>query len=114
MRVLSSGMKAIEVIPNISNLFVLLELDSIFMFSSEAEMKNFIKYEFPNKQAEPTASYCMQMSSLTLFQCLFLYPSGLPNYLYYINFSYSRDGREGFLQIAVDALESPIVSRSLV
>lgn len=114
MCVLFSGMRAVEVIPNVSNLFVLLELDHIFTFSSQSEMRNFIRYQFPDKQTQPASSYCLQMSSLRLFQCLFIYPSGLPNYLYFINFSYSREGKEGFLQIGVDALDSPIVSRSLV
>jgi len=39
-----------------------------------------MKYEFPDPLTLPTAAYCLQnLAQKKIFQCLLMYPSGIPN-----------------------------------
>lgn len=93
-------MKEINVSTNILNVFIIIEVDYLFHFKSENEMKSFMKYDFPNPSTLPTIAYCLQnITNKKLFQCLLMYPSGLPLDKYYVNFSYNHEGKSGSLEV---------------
>ena len=76
-------------------------------------MSNFMKYKFA-EGADPSAAYCSQnVSNNAIFNCLFLYPSGVPNSVFVITLSYSKDGYSGYLDVPIDSSISPLTSRSL-
>lgn len=77
-------------------------------------MRSFIKYDFTS-QAEPVSAFCLQDSlDKQIFQCLFLYPSGVPNFAFVINLSYERNGEFGSIGVTVDASQTAFALRSLV
>ena len=52
-----------------------------------------MKYDFPDLSTTPASAYCVQNAGQKqLFQCLFLYPSGVPNYEFNVNFSFDYQG----------------------
>jgi len=54
-------------------------------------MKSFMKYEFKNQQTLPAAAYCLQnIAQKKIFQCLFIYPSGIPDNNFKVNFSFNH------------------------
>ena len=56
-------------------------------------MKKFMQYDFPDASTTPESAYCVQnVGRQQLFQCLLLYPSGVPNYEFNVNFSYDYQG----------------------
>jgi len=67
-------------------------------------MQNFIQATFPSG-AKPTV-YCAQRNSpnLDTFDCLLIYPSGVPNSKFAINFSYNYQGRSGATTVSVNPL----------
>lgn len=70
-----------DVLTNYNNVFVLIETDTIYRFSNEAEMKSFMKYSFPDSHTNPDSAYCNQQPAQPkIFQCLLIYSSGLPNF----------------------------------
>ena len=76
-------------------------------------MTKFMKYKFTSG-SEPSAAYCSQnVSNKAIFNCLFLYPSGVPNAVFVITLSYAKDGFSGYLDVPVDTSISPLSSRSL-
>lgn len=88
-------------------------LDTAFTFASQTEMQNFMKYNY-NPNAVPTANYCNQrIGDLTRFDCLFLYPYGVPLFKFEIGLSYQKDGKSGQLSIPVDATTGQLQTRSL-
>ncbi len=67
---------------NSNNIFVILRTTPTFTFDSETEMQNFIQTDFPPGAAIPTV-YCTQRpEELDIFECLLIYPSGVPNFEY--------------------------------
>ena len=106
-------MKLINSLSNENNVFIMIRTDSAFKFANEQEARNFLKYEFPDAGTTPNSAYCMQEFNPTLFRCLFLYASGLPNYPFKMLLTYDRDGKSGYLKVEVDPLQSTIMSRSL-
>jgi hypothetical protein len=50
--------------------------------------------------------YCSQRASpdLSLFDCLLIYPSGVPNKKFNVDFSYDYQGSSGYLRVPVDPL----------
>jgi hypothetical protein len=67
-------------------------------------MENFIKSKFIDS-ITPTV-YCSQRTSpeTNLFDCLLIYPSGVPNKKYYVDFSYDFQSKNGYLRVLVDPL----------
>lgn len=87
---------------NTNNVFITLMTNPAFTFKDETERQNFIKSEFPNGP-KPTV-YCSQRESpnLATFDCLLIYPSGVPNTIFDVNFSYFKDGISGATTVKVD------------
>ena len=91
-----------------------VETPVAFIFNSDEEMKQLFKYEFSNN-ALPTSAYCMQKpAKKELYDCIFLYASGVPNFKFNIDLSYSKDGLDGYLQVPIDTSQSMYSTRSLI
>lgn len=98
---------------NYNNVLVILQTPKQYPGLSDYDKKNFIKYDFPGA-GQPTSVYCVQNSAiLNQFECLMFYPSGLPNFVYTVNFSYSYAGDSGFLPVQINPLQSTFRTRSL-
>lgn len=79
-------------------------------------MRNFIQYDFPDF-AFPTSAYCNQRIPATekkYFDCLFLYPFGIPLQEFTITLTYNRDGKSGYIAIPIDASSGVSAMRSLL
>jgi Domain of unknown function (DUF4215) len=93
---------------NSNNVFVSLKTSQTFTFNNPTEMQGFIKAVFPSGP-KPTV-YCTQRNSpnLDIFDCLLIYPSGVPNSPFQINFSFNYQGRSGETTVKV----SPLAAKS--
>jgi len=80
---------------NSNNVFISLKTAQTFTFANPTEMQGFIKATFPSG-AKPTV-YCTQRNSpnLDVFDCLLIYPSGVPNSPFQVNFSFNFQGKSG-------------------
>lgn len=78
-------------------------------------MRAFIKYTLPDlANLMPSSAYCAQkQTDLKMFECLFIWPSGVPNREFNINFNYNYQGKNGYCTAPVDPLKSLIKTRSL-
>ena len=87
---------------NTNNVFITLRTNPTFTFKDENERQNFIKSSFPSGP-KPTV-YCSQRESpnLDTFECLLIYPSGVPNAIFDVNFSYNKNGVQGSATVKVD------------
>ena len=87
---------------NTNNVFITLATNPTFTFRDETEKQNFIKANFP-AGPKPTV-YCSQRPSpnLDTFDCLLIYPSGVPNNVFDVDFSFNRDGIIGNAKVKVD------------
>jgi hypothetical protein len=87
---------------NANNVFVTLKTRKTFTFANENERQNFIQASFPS--GPKPIVYCSQEESpnLDTFGCLMIYASGVPNAVFDINFSFSRDGVIGRTTVKVD------------
>lgn len=96
---------------NTNNIYVTLKTTPTFTFSNQNDMMQFIQTGFPNS-FKPSV-YCMQRlaPSLDLFDCLLVYPSGVPNGKFTINFSYNYQGRAASTIVTVDPLSSILTAR---
>jgi hypothetical protein len=67
-------------------------------------MQSFIQATFPSGP-KPT-TYCAQRNSpnLNIFDCLLIYPSGVPNSQFQVNFSYNYQGKSGSTVVKVNPL----------
>jgi hypothetical protein len=67
-------------------------------------MQSFIQASFPSG-AKPTV-YCSQKNSpnLDIFDCLLIYPSGVPNKPFVINFGYNYQGKSGSTSVSINPL----------
>jgi hypothetical protein len=76
-------------------------------------MQNFIKKEFSTDQSKPAAVYCNQNeSNLKIFECLMLYPPGVPNANFEVKFWYADENNAKCeLKVQVNPLE--IANRSI-
>jgi hypothetical protein len=74
-----------------------------FTFSNPTEMQSFLKSTVTTAK-KPTV-YCAQRNiDFSLFDCLLIYPSGVPNNKFSVTFSYDYQGRKGNTVINVDPL----------
>jgi cysteine-rich repeat protein len=89
---------------NSNNVFITLQTGQTFTFANPTEMQGFIQTSFPSGP-KPTV-YCAQRNSpnLNLFDCLLIYPSGVPNARFDVNFSFSYQGRTGSTRVSVNPL----------
>ena len=80
---------------NTNNVFITLKTNPTFTFNDETERQNFLKTEFASGP-KPTV-YCSQRKSpaLDTFDCLLIYPSGVPNNQFSVRFWYKKDGVNG-------------------
>lgn len=87
---------------NSNNVFVSLKTNPTFTFDNPTDMQNFIKTTVASGP-KPTV-YCSQRPSpnLDLFDCLMIYPSGVPNVNFSVNFSYNYQGKTGAVTVTVD------------
>ena len=73
-----------------------------------------MNYRFSNN-ADPVSAFCLQDAlDKRTFQCLFLYPSGIPNFTFVISLFFAKDGTNGFIDITVDPSRTSFALRSLV
>jgi hypothetical protein len=84
--------------------FITLKTTPTFTFANPTEMQSFIQSNF-SAGPKPTV-YCAQRNSpaLDTFDCLLIYPSGVPNKKFSINFSYNYQGKSGATTVNVDPL----------
>jgi cysteine-rich repeat protein len=89
---------------NSNNVFITLKTGTTFTFNNPTEMQSFLQATFPSGP-KPTV-YCSQRNSpnLNLFDCLLIYPSGVPNKKFVVNFAYNYQGKSGSASINVDPL----------
>jgi hypothetical protein len=89
---------------NSNNVFITLKTATTFTFNNPTEMQGFIQTTFP-AGPKPTV-YCSQRNSpnLDLFDCLLIYPSGVPSKKFAVNFAYNYQGKSGSASISVDPL----------
>ena len=89
---------------NSNNVFITLKTSQTFTFANPTEMQSFIQATFPSGP-KPTM-YCAQRSSpnLNLFDCLLIYPSGVPNSQFTVNFSFNFQGKSGATSVKVNPL----------
>jgi hypothetical protein len=69
-------------------------------------MQNFIQATFP-AGVKPTV-YCSQRNSpnLDMFDCLLIYPSGVPNKQFSVDFSYNFQAKSASTSVRVNPLVS--------
>ena len=67
-------------------------------------MQSFMQSSFPSGP-KPTV-YCAQRNSpnLNIFDCLLIYPSGVPNSQFTANFSFNYQGKSGSTAVRVNPL----------
>lgn len=59
-------------------------------------MQNFMISNFPDSGTMPASVFCSQtLDNLTRFECLLIYPSGIPNKIFSCNFYYNYKGMHG-------------------
>lgn len=89
---------------NSNNVFITLKTNPTFTFANPTDMQNFMKSSFPSGP-KPTA-YCSQRASpnLDTFDCLLIYPSGVPNNPFTVNFSFNYQGQSGSATVNVNPL----------
>ena len=89
---------------NSNNVFVTLKTNPTFTFNSPTDMQTFIKAVFPGGQR--ASVYCNQMASpnLDTFNCLHLFPQGVPTSKFNINYSYNYQGKTGAATVSIDPL----------
>jgi hypothetical protein len=87
---------------NSNNVFITLMTNPTFTFLNPTDMQSFIKSDFPSGP-KPTV-YCSQRPNpnLNTFDCLLIYPSGVPNTQFAVNFSYNYQGKTGATTVNVD------------
>lgn len=100
---------------NSNNVFITLITNPTFTFTNPTEMQAFLKATL--SVGAPTV-YCAQRNSpnLNTFDCLLIFPSGVPNRNFTINFSYNYQGKTGNTTVLVNPLaasNSKSNSRSL-
>jgi len=84
-----------------------------FIFDSREEMTSFMKYKF-QQGTEPSSAYCNQIpTDPNLFNCYFIYPSGVPLFEYSIGLSFNYKGETGRMDLFIDYKKSAFATRSL-
>jgi len=89
---------------NSNNVFITLKTNPTFTFANPTEMQNFIQTTF-SAGPKPTV-FCNQRNSpnLDTFDCLMIYPSGIPNSSFEVNFAYNFQGKSASAKVKVNPL----------
>jgi hypothetical protein len=97
---------------NSNNVYITLKTSQTFTFANPTEMQAFIKTSF-QAGAKPTV-YCAQRNApnLDVFDCLLIYPSGVPNAQFQVNFSFDYQGKNGQAIVKVNPLAKKSNSRA--
>ena len=87
---------------NSNNVFITLKTAHTYTFKDSQESQKFIKTKFPSGPS-PTV-YCSQRTNpeLNTFDCLMIYPSGVPNSIFDVEFSFNHQGNRGSTTVKVD------------
>lgn len=92
---------------NNNQLFLTLDAINPFNFPDQESMKNFIRAKFIG--CPPPTVFCSQQAaSKNLFDCLLLFPSGIPNKSFTANFSYNYQSKSGGCSVPIDPLKAQI------
>lgn len=96
---------------NSNNIFIILRTSPTFTFPNPTAMQSFIQGNFSNT-IKPSI-YCAQENApkLDRFDCLLIYPSGVPNSRFRIFFSYNYSGFSANTTVTVDPLAAAARSR---
>lgn len=97
---------------NSNNVYITLKVTPVFTFLNPTEMQGFIQATFPSG-TKPTV-YCAQRNSpnLDIFDCLLIYPSGVPNRQFGVNFGFNYQGRSASTSVIVNPLTARANSSS--
>ncbi len=75
-------------------------------------MRTFMKSRFTG--CPPPTVFCAQQANKkNLFDCLLLFPSGIPNKSFTVHFSYNYQSKSGNCSVLVDPLKSQIDKSTL-
>ena len=93
-----------KILGNCNQIFLTLNTVKAFDFPNEETMKNFIKVKFTG--CPPPTMYCGQKAAPKkhLFDCLLLFPSGIPTSKFQADFSYDYQGSKGWAKVDIDPL----------
>lgn len=93
-----------KILGNSNQIFLTLNTVQAFNFPNEEIMKNFIKVKFTG--CPPPTMYCGQKPAPKkhLFDCLLLFPSGIPTSKFQADFSYNYQGSKGWAKVDIDPL----------
>lgn len=96
---------------NTNNIFITLRTTPTFTFPNPTVMQNFLSSSFVST-FKPT-TYCAQRKSpnLNLFDCLLIYPSGIPNNRFNVIFSFNYTGLSANTTVVIDPVFSQPSSR---
>lgn len=73
-----------------------------------------MKYDFEDEDTQPASAYCRQKGNdKSVFECLLVYTSGLPNIKFSVHFSYNYKGDQGEKTVEINPLKSKFQNRSL-
>lgn len=97
---------------NNNQVFITLDTFNPFNFPDQEAMKSFMKAKFTGCPS-PTVFCAQQASKRNLFDCLLLFPSGVPNKSFTADFSYSYQSKSGSCSLSVDPLKAQIDKATL-
>jgi hypothetical protein len=88
---------------NSNNIYLSLLTNPTFTFPNPSIMQNFIQATYVNTLRPVT--YCVQKAAaLNTFDCLLIYPSGIPNTKFNVRFSFDYQGKAANLTVTIDPL----------
>ena len=95
---------------NSNNVFLTLASTPTFTFPTASAMQSFVQVAF--RSAPKPTVYCQQEASpkLNLFDCLLIYPSGVPNSQFNVSFAYNYLGHAANTTVLVDPLSATLNS----
>jgi len=98
---------------NSNQMFLTLDTIKPYDFPDQTTMQNFMKAKFIG--CNPPTLFCSQKTvpAKNLFDCLLIFPSGVPNKQFSIDFSYSYNGNSGLTTVAVDPIQAQLSQSNL-
>lgn len=88
---------------NSNNIYLSLLTNPTFTFPNPSVMQNFIQATYINTLRPVT--YCVQQTTaLNVFDCLLIYPSGVPNTKFNVRFSFDYQGMAANMTLTIDPL----------
>lgn len=98
---------------NMNNVYLVLQTNPTFTFANQSAMESFMQTGFPSGNSLLPAVYCAQENSPNLqnFDCLLIYPSGVPNQPFNLTFSYNYQGKAASTTVLVNPLNVKLSAR---